>query len=795
MNLRIRLLGIVCLGMCAPHPLWAQTTNLPTLQVGITPTNQTLMASESTNAVFVKITNSTLFTNITVIGSFNSRTNIPFLDDGTAPDVTADDGVFSGEIATPFVTGPRPMTFSCISTGEILPSDPPPDPLPPPEGATNRVVYIIVPRPTNDHFTNAFKIPGAGGLTTASNTFATLEPSEPQHASVAGVAASVWWFWPCPTNTTVLIDLGGSAFDAVLAIYTGTSVGALTPVKSATNDVARKLKAYVSFNAKAGSTYRIAVSGYTSNAMGELRLRVVPGAAPDYAGPLVSIISPPSESLVTSEIVSFIGTAKERLLNESGLSNVFLQINANPTQYVANVNPGGDWTADLGLPPGTNLVRAFGVDYNGNRGPAAAIVVRYLNPLNDLFEYVTDLTDIGGLWEASTRFATKEAGEPLHAGNEGGHSIWYRWTAPRSGDLYLSTDGSDFDTVLALYVGSHLTNLVEITSNDDAYEQSGYSELLAKVLAGQTYYIAVDGLGGDFGQAVFSYSFNSTEILYGILVSSSLGGVVLPSNEYFPPGATVSILAVPDRNFGFVRWEDPSGNFVSTANPLTLVMNQNYYLEARFRLLRYSDTFKTGDLKALAWSTAGAAPWTAEMVEGQFAARSGGIADLQSSSLVLVTNLYSGTGSFDVMTSSEEGWDRLQFYLNGGLMSQWSGETPWTNYLFQVSEGLNVLEWRYVKDANRSAGLDAAFVDNVYLPLEKPNPPLTRPELSLDRLAGGAFQLRVLGQPNASYVVQASTNLTFWIPLLTNQMVGVSLQWIDPDANRFRHRFYRVVSP
>ena len=30
---------------------------------------------------------------------------------------------------------------------------------------------------------------------------------------------------------------------------------------------------------------------------------------------------------------------------------------------------------------------------------------------------------------------------------------------------------------------------------------------------------------------------------------------------------------------------------------------------------------------------------------------------------------------------------------------------------------------------------------------------------------------------------------------LRDQMVGVSLQWIDPDANRFRHRFYRVVSP
>jgi hypothetical protein len=796
MNSRIHPLWIVCVWMGLVAPLRAQTTNPPTFEVTVTPTDLTVMPSESTNAVFVKISNADLFTNIVVIGSFDVQTNIPFLDDGAAPDLKTNDGVFSGSIVTPFVTATRTVPLSLVLTGDIILSDPPPDPLPGPVSVTNRVRYVIVPRPANDNFTNAFKIAAAGDLVTGSNTFATLEPQEPQHARAPEVASSVWWFWPCTVSTNALIDLGGSAFDAVLGVYTGTSVGALTQVAAATNDVVHKLKAYVSFNAKAGSTYRIAVSGSNSNAMGDLRLRVAPGAQPDFTGPLVSITSPPSESLVTTEFVSFLGSAKERLATESGLKDVFLQINSDTsTQYVASVNPGGDWTAALPLPPGTNLVRAWGVDFDGNRGPSAAVVVRYLNPLNDMFSYATELADIGGVWDASTKFATKEPGEPLHAGNEGGHSIWYHWTAPRSGDLFLSTEGSDFDTVLALYAGTSLTNLAEIGSNDDAYSQSGFSELYAKVLAGQSYYFAVDGLGGDFGNAVFSYSFSSTEILYGILVSSSLGGVVLPANEYYPPGTAVSVLAVPDRNFGFVRWEDPSGNFISSVNPLPLVMNQNYYLEAKFRLLRYSDTFKTGNLTALSWSTVGAAPWAVTMVDGQYAARSGAIGNGQSSSLVLITNLYAGTGSFDVRTSSELDWDWLEFYLNGALMNRWSGETAWQSYPFAVTEGANVLEWRYVKDANWGAGLDAAFLDNVYLPLEKPNPPLAKPELSLAPWATGILQLQVLGQPNASYVIQGSTNLSTWTPLLTNQMVGASLQWVDPEASRFRYRFYRVLSP
>ena len=49
--------------------------------------------------------------------------------------------------------------------------------------------------------------------------------------------------------------------------------------------------------------------------------------------------------------------------------------------------------------------------------------------------------------------ATKESGEPNHAGNTGGKSVWWSWTAPGSGRVTITTAGSAFDTILGVYKG------------------------------------------------------------------------------------------------------------------------------------------------------------------------------------------------------------------------------------------------------------------------------------------------------------------------------------------------------
>src|SRR5437867_5152296 len=62
--------------------------------------------------------------------------------------------------------------------------------------------------------------------------------------------------------------------------------------------------------------------------------------------------------------------------------------------------------------------------------------------------------------------ATKEPAEQFHAGNPGGASVWWRWTAPANVAVTINTVGSSFDTLLAIYAQFD-QQLFQLTSNDD----------------------------------------------------------------------------------------------------------------------------------------------------------------------------------------------------------------------------------------------------------------------------------------------------------------------------------------
>jgi hypothetical protein len=121
-------------------------------------------------------------------------------------------------------------------------------------------------------------------------------------------------------------------------------------------------------------------------------------------------------------------------------------------------------------------------------------------PSNDDFAAAAALGGDTGSWTGTNAEATKEADEPAHAGNAGGASVWFTWTAPRTGVLVLDTCEADFDTLLAIYTGDQLNALTSVDANDNACnEQSG---LDVDVVAGTQYRIAVDGAGGATGAFV-----------------------------------------------------------------------------------------------------------------------------------------------------------------------------------------------------------------------------------------------------------------------------------------------------
>ena len=174
-------------------------------------------------------------------------------------------------------------------------------------------------------------------------------------------------------------------------------------------------------------------------------------------------------------------------------------------------NAGGIVTSKV-----TNLAVTGGATYriavdgfNAGGGAASGAVQMALTftappPANDNFAASTSLSGSSGTASGSSVAATKEGGEPSHAGNSGGKSVWYSWTATMTGVLHVSTQGSNFDTLLGVYQGSSVGALTSLASNDDEDTASGVVTSLIDELPvtnGQVYRIAVDGYNGAGGAA------------------------------------------------------------------------------------------------------------------------------------------------------------------------------------------------------------------------------------------------------------------------------------------------------
>ena len=134
--------------------------------------------------------------------------------------------------------------------------------------------------------------------------------------------------------------------------------------------------------------------------------------------------------------------------------------------------------------------------------PATALAVV---PANDDFAAATDLSGFdpaAGEVRGTNVAATKEVGEPDHAGNAGGHSVWYTWTAPGDGsvpNVSFTTGFTELDTLLAVYTGAAVGALTEVASNDDSPNLGVGSAVSFATTPGTIYRIAVDGFGGKMG--------------------------------------------------------------------------------------------------------------------------------------------------------------------------------------------------------------------------------------------------------------------------------------------------------
>jgi hypothetical protein len=256
-------------------------------------------------------------------------------------------------------------------------------------GAAQVGVATAAAAPRNDDFGRAISL-RAGSEVKGSVSGATAQRGEPRHAeSVA--ARSVWYRFRAKRKATVLLGTCQSDFDTVVAVYSGSRLSALREVDF-NNDGCGRVGAgsRVSFTARRGQAYRIAVVGFS---------------------------------------------------------------------------PSGRFTLAVS-------------------GVTA--------PPNDDFVDAVPIT-LGSTLSGTTRNATRELHEPRHDNKTADLTVWFRLRVATTSPVELTTCGSGFDTVLAVYTGSRVDRLSALTSNDDSCGLSSRVAFTAE--AGVTYRIAVAEFG------------------------------------------------------------------------------------------------------------------------------------------------------------------------------------------------------------------------------------------------------------------------------------------------------------
>ncbi|MBT5311912.1 MAG: hypothetical protein HOL38_10060, partial [Verrucomicrobia bacterium] len=175
----------------------------------------------------------------------------------------------------------------------------------------------------------------------------------------------------------------------------------------------------------------------------------------------------------------------------------------------------------------------------------------------------------------TTTGAAKDPGEPNHAGNTGGASAWTTFTPSKEGTAKLSTENSDFDTVLAIYKvggGSGWDSLEEVASDDNSGGDGEDSEVVFDVEEGVTYLVAVDGVGGETGTVHLNHELSQAPVIDSVTETADglLNGTVVLEVSASSPLADAELT---------YQWRR-DGNILDDATKATLSLTDLQYTDA-----------------------------------------------------------------------------------------------------------------------------------------------------------------------------------------------------------------------
>ncbi|MBI1841079.1 MAG: hypothetical protein HYR88_09540 [Verrucomicrobia bacterium] len=376
--------------------------------------------------------------------------------------------------------------------------------------------------PSNDRFTSFRLLDGSSGMVRGSSAGAGLDPDETP-AGGSDVTGTVWFAWPSSLSGDVTFDTMGSEFDTVIAIYVGDDLGSLSLIGADDNSGDDGVTSLVMFHADPGGRYRIAIGG-RNGARGTYRLtwrqtlpppdnddlsaaRLLSGTTGEAFGSVdgatAEVGEPPTDGRAPTASVWFRWTAPRS-------ETVFFTAQGSLFASELSVYTGTDYTdlslvamgEDLGA--GQSAFARFeateGTTYLVSLDSEDATVGAYtlawnyedLRTPNNEFARARKLIGFSGRISGENYRADNEPGEPMHAGDPGGRSVWYRWPSPADFRVIVETAGSNFDTLLAVYTGEDLVSGLTLVASNDDFDHQLTSRVTFDARAGVAYYIAVD---------------------------------------------------------------------------------------------------------------------------------------------------------------------------------------------------------------------------------------------------------------------------------------------------------------
>ena len=397
----------------------------------------------------------------------------------------------------------------------------------------------------SDSFVGRQLLTGTSALITGSNTNATVESFEPQHAGKIG-GHSVWISWLAPDDGLVTLSTTNSVFDTLLAVYT-LEPGNDPPMQrlqevAANDDYGTSTISYLQFGANSNQTYQIAVDGF-NGLTGDISLQFNFISSTNLQ-PTVLVRPGDSSLRIGDPLILTIGIVPVESMNLQWYlnGNPLDPTNNNPTLVIPSLQDTnlGFYSVELQLDDDSFF--STPVEIQVNSEGQTNVLARYkiadaaqsgLTQSNSTFaasirtssfravpaaftptpSSSTVVLGYNGTQIFNTTNAIFDTNAPTICGATGGAPYWFSYQAPTNGIMTVDTSGSSFNTLLGVFTYNgtltSYTNLISVTCDITSGSNGLPSMVQFQTQTSRNYFIVLDGVNGARGIAHLNYALST----------------------------------------------------------------------------------------------------------------------------------------------------------------------------------------------------------------------------------------------------------------------------------------------